>query len=292
MEKISDFKIICRDKFILNCNHYKNIDPKGVLIIVHGAYEHSGRYDDFAIWVCEHGYDVVTFDLRGHGLSIDEKYQRGYMDSVEVMREDIKEVYDYVKYFYPDSPIYMFGHSMGSMFARIYAFKYDYTLTGLMLSGTVCPNAGGFIMSAFSRAVSKIDGDYGTAKILNILPDNRDWISYNKQNIINTKNDKRQLTHFVNKGNQILFDAVAWITKPAISTAINEELPILSLTGKEDFITGFRRGLEKTVSLLKLRGYKNVTCVVFRKMKHEIIHEERRDKVYNIVLKFMNKYAD
>src|SRR5262245_56228460 len=42
---------------------------KAVILIVHGASEHSARYDRFARFLNENGYAVYAMDLRGHGAT-------------------------------------------------------------------------------------------------------------------------------------------------------------------------------------------------------------------------------
>ena len=41
--------------------------PRGVVLISHGASEHSGRYDRFARALNEAGFAAVALDHRGHG---------------------------------------------------------------------------------------------------------------------------------------------------------------------------------------------------------------------------------
>ena len=45
---------------------------KGVVQIVHGMAEHRKRYEPFAQFLKSHGYAVVSFDLPGHGESIED----------------------------------------------------------------------------------------------------------------------------------------------------------------------------------------------------------------------------
>ena len=56
----------------------KNIVPnaKGAVVIVHGAAEHSGRYDYLAKRLNDAGYSTYRFDHRGHGRSA-----RPYVDN-------------------------------------------------------------------------------------------------------------------------------------------------------------------------------------------------------------------
>lgn len=41
----------------------------GVVALVHGVAEHSGRYARLAAELCAAGYALTAFDLRGHGRS-------------------------------------------------------------------------------------------------------------------------------------------------------------------------------------------------------------------------------
>ncbi len=43
--------------------------PRGVVVISHGAGEHSGRYERPALELAELGYPVYALDHRGHGRS-------------------------------------------------------------------------------------------------------------------------------------------------------------------------------------------------------------------------------
>ena len=41
--------------------------PAGLVVIAHGASEHSGRYDRFATALNAAGFAAVAIDHRGHG---------------------------------------------------------------------------------------------------------------------------------------------------------------------------------------------------------------------------------
>ena len=44
--------------------------PLGVVLIIHGMQEHSGRYEWFCSKLNKAGYIAVTSDLRGHGKNM------------------------------------------------------------------------------------------------------------------------------------------------------------------------------------------------------------------------------
>ena len=44
-----------------------NTNPKGIVHIVHGMCEYTGKYEDFAAFLCEKGFVVCANDHLGHG---------------------------------------------------------------------------------------------------------------------------------------------------------------------------------------------------------------------------------
>src|SRR4249920_180164 len=58
-----------RDRLTLFWRGWAPPRPRGVLVIVHGLAEHSGRYGPTAEYFSERGFAVFAFDHRGHGRS-------------------------------------------------------------------------------------------------------------------------------------------------------------------------------------------------------------------------------
>ena len=95
-------------------------DPKGLICLIHGTHEHSGRYGDFANNLSSIGFIVFAQDLPGHGMSANDKKDRngdlgrdGFFNSVE---DIVKQIED-MKEKFPNLPLIVFGHSLGSMIA-------------------------------------------------------------------------------------------------------------------------------------------------------------------------------
>ena len=53
---------------------------KATLLIVHGMSEHGGRYADFARFLADNGVLVATYDQLGHGQTVKDKYELGFID--------------------------------------------------------------------------------------------------------------------------------------------------------------------------------------------------------------------
>lgn len=55
------------------CTHvYRRAGATQTLLLIHGYLDHSGLYKHLIGWALDQGYDVVMFDLPGHGLSSGE----------------------------------------------------------------------------------------------------------------------------------------------------------------------------------------------------------------------------
>jgi alpha-beta hydrolase superfamily lysophospholipase len=64
-------------------------------------------------------------------------------------------------------------------------------------------------------------------------------------------------------------------------------LPILSVSGEGDPVTGGKLGLKDTVDTLMKIGYLDVTSIVYPGMRHEVLNEDDRLAVYSDISSFL-----
>ena len=126
-----------RDGFSLAVTKFDIENPVGVVQLAHGAKEHRKRYYKFCEFLNSIGLAAIISDNRGHGESVSEDHPLGHMNNFYEIVEDLHELSVYIKNTYKDLPLYMFGHSLGSVFARCYIEKYDTEIDKLIISGTV-----------------------------------------------------------------------------------------------------------------------------------------------------------
>jgi alpha-beta hydrolase superfamily lysophospholipase len=86
---------------------------RGVVVLVHGLGEHSGRYDAVARGLAAQGFAVVGYDQRGHGRS---PGPRGGMPAQECLCADLGRVIYAAREQYP-GPLVLVGHSLGGLVA-------------------------------------------------------------------------------------------------------------------------------------------------------------------------------
>ncbi len=100
-----------KDGAVLNGLHFKQKNPKAVILYCHG---NAGGLDDWGNWAQElsnrYEYDVVIWDYRGYGKSTGKRRQK-------LMLDDGFLFYDYCKEYFPEDKITVFGRSLGGFFA-------------------------------------------------------------------------------------------------------------------------------------------------------------------------------
>ncbi|MBN6889348.1 lysophospholipase [Cytobacillus horneckiae] len=105
-------------------------EAKAVIVMVHGAMEHHGRYG----WLIEmwrlSGFHVIMGDLPGQGMTT--RSRRGHIDSFD---EYLVEVKDWIQAAYDfELPVFLLGHSMGGLISIRLLQEERLKLAGVILS--------------------------------------------------------------------------------------------------------------------------------------------------------------
>ena len=116
-------------------------NTRAIILLVHGYAEHSSRYAHVAEHFNSLGYAVYALDLRGHGNSGGKPVA---VTSFDDYVTDVKTYFDYVTNKFPQTPIILYGHSMGSLISLLFALKWQDKLAGLITTGTALYPAGDF----------------------------------------------------------------------------------------------------------------------------------------------------
>lgn len=235
-------------------------DPvTGIIIIVHGLGEHSGRYQHIIDKLAGQGISFYALDHRGHGRS---EGRRGHIKKFSDYIADLKKLVQLVKLEHPDKPLILLGHSMGGVIAFQYALHYPEHLQGLILSSAglipVIPVAKwkqllgkilSFVYPCFSMP-NEIDVD-GLSHEPDIVK------QYLKDPLVHDQVTARWFTEFTAAGQNLL------------QRAGELKLPLLIIHGKDDPIVDYRGSMataEKASSSDK-------TIYIFDDMFHETMNE-------------------
>lgn len=113
--------------------------PRALVVLAHGIAEHGGRYEHVAAHLTAHGYALYALDHRGHGRS---QGTRVHVDTFDHFVMDLTAYVEQVRATAPDLPVFVYGHSMGSLIALLYAFQQQDRLAGLITTGTALALGG------------------------------------------------------------------------------------------------------------------------------------------------------
>lgn len=110
---------------------------RGVVVIAHGAGEHSGRYLHVAGRLVREGYAVYALDHRGHGRSAGPRALVDRMDNLVADLDTLvlQAADEQGAQARSGVPVFLLGHSMGGLVALCYALRHQDRLDALALSG-------------------------------------------------------------------------------------------------------------------------------------------------------------
>lgn len=106
--------------------------PRAVLLIVHGAGEHSSRYKNLATFFTKNGYAVAALDHPGHGKS---QGRYGHIERFDDFVKDVDIFQQQVSREFPGLPLVLLGHSMGGLISCVYLLQHQQDFVGCVLSG-------------------------------------------------------------------------------------------------------------------------------------------------------------
>ncbi len=288
---MKEFTLNMPDGMPLSVALFEAAEPKALIQIIHGAKEHKERYYGMSRFFNEQGYTVLLSDNRGHGRSVNEAFPLGHMEGVEQLVTDQLHLTHYLKDRAPGKPLFLYGHSFGTLIARCYLQKHDDEIDKLLMSGAAnyLPLSGiGLILGSLFAAFK---GKKGVSPFLERLSglDGRDisWVVKNETERKAYQEDPYCVGYPYTIGAlRTISQADHELKQFAHYRCKNPALPVLSLSGEEDPITGGEKGLRDTLANLSRIGYQNIRRRVYPGMRHEIHHEHGCEQVYRDMVAF------
>ena len=262
--------------------YYQNWRPegevKGVVLIIHGILEHSGRYMNVVNKLVPAGYSVWAFDHRGHGKS---GGTRAYVKRFEVFLDDVDSFVSLVKKEEKSDKIHLLGHSMGSLIAAHYVSRTNNKdgFKSLILSGTGAatgPDISGavlFVSKILSVFLPKIRVPAGTDP--NFISHDKAVVdAYVNDPLIELKVTPRIAVEVVKGVNQML------------KIAPNIKIPTLMQIGSED--RAFSP--DSWNPLFESIGAEDKEFKIYEGFRHEVYNEIEREKALTDLLEWLNRH--
>ncbi|HEX8682113.1 MAG TPA: alpha/beta hydrolase [Ardenticatenaceae bacterium] len=126
-------KLTSKDGLRLSYGYWLPDEPtKATVVVVHGVHEHMGRYKHVLEALVARGYAAFALDHRGHGES---EGPRGFVPQFDYFVEDLHLLVQEARDAAPRLPLFLVGHSLGSLIAIRYTLRHQEELDGLVVSG-------------------------------------------------------------------------------------------------------------------------------------------------------------
>lgn len=276
--------------------------PKGIVQLVHGMCEHKGRYENLAEFFAENGYVCACHDHRGHGDSVLEGEGLGYFGDkkAKAIVDDTAKVTDYLKTRYPNLPVTLFGHSMGSMVVRLYLKEHENKIDKLIVCGSPSKNPLSGVAIFLAKTVALFRGKRHRCRTLSYLATGKGnkrfkaegkgaWLSVNKENVKSHREDPKCRFTFTCNGFENLFRLLHGTYKKKGYKAENKRMPIFFVAGAEDPIIVSKKAWDKSIEFMNKLGYERVEGRLYEGMRHEIHNEIGKEEVLKDLLAFIEK---
>lgn len=267
--------------------------PKAVLVVAHGASEHIYRYKKFASFLQDNNITVVGYNHAGHAEKrghYESGVSFGNQEGDKILISDFEDVCLNTYQKYPDLPLYVFGHSMGSLIVRAFMSQTRLQVDGAIFCGTMNPNQN-VIKSgkAFAKFIYRVFGKNKYSKQLNkmVFGNLENTLSHDKGNVAEYNNDPDCGNLFSNKA---IYDLINLMETASDENNIKQlqETNYLVIAGAEDPFSKKAKEVEVFVSLLEKHG-KNQQSKIYPNMKHEILQETNKEEVYQDIINFILK---
>ena len=243
------------------------------MVLVHGFGEHSGRYEEVAMFFAERGFSVYAHDQMGHGHS---PGQRGHVGRFDDFLDDVEEFISFASESHPGLPSVLVGHSMGGLVVAALACEREVDMDLVVLSGPALSLSPDISRSKliFARLLRRLAPRFSMAAGLEVS-----GISRDPEVVRNYEADPLvhgQITASMGAG---MFEAIERVSGKANKLSVpallmhGEADPICRVEGSQLFFDSLSQ--DGAAAGSELRIYPN--------LRHEIFNEPERVRVYDDV---------
>lgn len=248
---------------------------KAVIILVHGLGEHNGRYEYVSNFFNQNQIAFFSMDLSGHGKT---EGLRGHADSFDEFSQEINSMMNYTKELYPDTPIFLYGHSMGGTIALYHVLSKKPDIRGLIVTspliepGTPVPPVKMMAAKVFNKLFPKLILENGL-DVNNLSRDPMIIKDYVNDPLVHSKLSARLGMQIVEKAE--------W----EMAHAKDLSVPTLLLQGGKDHLVN----PERTRDFAEKAPKNMMKFVYFPDHLHELHNEPDRDQTLKIILDWIEK---
>ena len=279
---------------------------RGIVTLSHGMIDYVGRYGLLAEYLTGHGYIFAGNDHLGHGKTAARPEDLGYFaerDGYLRAIDDLRLMNEHLHRRYPDLPLILLGHSMGSVLARLYAERHPETIDALIIHGTGGKNP----LLPFGKAVISLvklfKGERYRSKLVTDIAfgsynDHYDksegenaWLTRELERVAGRSSDPYTSFIFTASAYQDLFNMIGLSNSKGHFDSFPKDMPTLVVSGSEDPVGDYGRGVKFVYDSLCASGVKNVELKIYDGARHELFNETNREEVFADLVNWLDRTA-
>jgi len=280
-----------------------DVEIRAVLQISHGMAEFLDRYDGFAEYMAKKGILAVGNDHLGHGGSIRTMDDLGFFADRrgnDFVIGDMHTLMKMTKKQYPSVPYFLIGHSMGSFLTRIFITKYGGEINGAILSGTADqPDFMLWFGIIITRMIETAKGPRYRSPFINKLAfdsnnsrfmpsrTRADWLTTDGSIVEWYLANEKCGFIFTLSAYRDMFRQMLYIKKKKNLEQMPKSLPVIFLSGKDDPVGEFGKGVERAYRRFAGIGMKDISIRLYEGARHEILNETNKEIVYNGIYEWL-----
>lgn len=274
--------------------------PAALLQLAHGMCGCKERFLPFMEYMADNGIGCVANDHRGHGESIRSSGDLGYMyeNGGGSLVEDMAQLTSLIYDAFPGTPVFLLGHSMGSMAARVYTQRHDDLIDGLILCGSPSWTPFAHLGYIFTGAIDIFGGGRLRPAFLSDFVSRqynrhfskegpRAWTCSDPEIRKEFENNPKCNYTFTINGMLNLMELMLMTYRSNDWQMYHPDMPVLFLSGEDDPCSRSEKMFHESAKDMCRHGYGNVSSALYRGMRHEILNEKEKENVWNDILLFI-----
>ncbi len=253
-------------------------DARALVLIVHGAGEHCGRYHHFASYLVDNGYAVAGLDHIGHGQS---EGANAHVDNFDHHLQSLALYQQQLAADFQGLPVLLLGHSMGGLISASYLLEHQQDFSGCVLSGPVVTTEiqPGPVQMALVRLLSRIWPTLGVLQL------DANGVSRDPEQVRLYREDP--LVHQGKLTARLMTELFRYMG--IIQSRAGEvTLPLLVLHGEADSMTS----PEGSKLFYERAGSEDKTLKIYPELYHEILNEPEKEEVYADIRSWLDAHVE